>query len=1704
MRPDGLVHADGPAILAGSDTPSLQVPDGFDIFSAQFSRDGDDLVIAANDSPPLTVIDYFTVDSPPNLEMPNGAMLTGDVVELLAGPRAPGQYAQADAPEGAESIGRVETMSGTSTATRVSGETVELAKGDPVFQGDVIETAGDSTLGLRLEDGTLASMASHSRLVLNEFVFETGGSDNWMLVNLVEGAFAFLTGAIAPSGGMEITTPVAVMAIRGTMPVAFVAGEGGATEFFAASDKDYELLHLTTREILGIVSSAAGFSLSSPDAPLEAIQLDPATLEEIDGLLDVLNDAAAELGLLGIQDESGFHTYTSFGSIDGNLAALIEFLLLLDNALAEEAVLEVEDPDQFLMAEAELVASPDQAATDEMSPVIIDVLDNDSHPDGDVLTVIFADVPNGQGSVTIVDGHYLVFDPGTDFDYLALGETTNVVITYVVADSTGAVASSTATVTLTGINQAPVIAPVGETSLDEQTDTQPLNATIAVTFTDVDLNNVGHEAAVVGVAVNGEAGGLTLDNAALMALVSPGPVTKNAGDSNGAVDFFFTAGSTVFDYLAEGEIVTLTYTVEIDDGDGGTTQQTFDVTITGTNDAPVIDELLSDVVATVVEDGFDAAGNPVGNPDASGQILASDVDNGVSTFSVAQPNGSFGVFAINAAGEWTYTLDDAAADHLALGQTRTEVFEVTVTDGFGATDQVLVTITVQGSNDAPGVSNISLAATEDGPAVVAGFIGGDRDSDDNTASLTYEVTQPDKGSVINNGDGTFSFDPGDDFQDLAAGDTRQVTFTYTATDRHGLVSDPATVTVTVTGTNDVPVISGVSTGAVTEDAHPTTLTTGGALTIVDPDAGQSSFVPQTNVAGTYGSFTLLADGTWSYSADNTQSAIQQLGAGEWVTDSFTAVSFDGTASETVTVTIHGTNDAPVITVGSGDSAKAGLTESDVGLQAQGTLSASDVDISDQVTATVEGVVATGNFSGEISIAALAGFLTVSSPVIADGNTAGTLTWVFNSGNEAFDFLAKDDRLVLTYTVQVDDGNGGTDTLDVVITITGTNDAPVIDIEESVVADTVVEAGLNADQNTVGDQTASGQIVADDLDNGAVLTYSVATAVGIYGAFSIDAATGAWTYTLDEAKADHLALGESQLEEFTVTVTDEHGATDEVVVTIDVIGSNDAPTTDDVSGLSGFAGTAIEITLSGSDVDGTVSFFKITTAPTDGGLFLDAEGLTPIDPDNILASGNEATIYFIPDSGVSGDVTFQYAAVDNHGAVDQTPATVEITVETAKFYLMIHQDTWQGGADLPTFQDFRVTIGGITYNLGDLTVVDSNYYQVDDFGFTLGVGTGSGSKERYVIFEIDGVPGGGSAEISFDYKVTDAQGESVRDGIRFYAGDTPDGMVLVYDGDEDPAFTGNQKNEEFSLRVLSFNYALVAGATIAIDDVELTAPLDPIVLDLGEQGFDLSGITTFDLTNDGQQETLAWTGGEDGILVMDIDGSGAIESGNEVFSPFFNGGGFDDALAALASLDTNGDGVIDAADEAFADLLVWIDANGDGVSQSEELFSLADLGIASLNLNADNADYKIDGQKVIADGQFTWDDGTIGNYVAVELNEIFASSEPLVSGDQGSELGAQGQLFALTDLSMDEVIIDYREGDVIDLTQLGFELATGQFTGAAAAEFVQYDPGTGKLFVDVDGAGGRADFELASHLVTTPSSILVRLTDGSTTEDVVIV
>src|SRR5690606_2061248 len=117
-----------------------------------------------------------------------------------------------------------------------------------------------------------------------------------------------------------------------------------------------------------------------------------------------------------------------------------------------------------------------------------------------------------------------------------------------------------------------------------------LEAAIPIAFTDADLSDVGYGATVSDVYVESGPAGLTLTSAELMALVTPGAVTKEAGSVDGSAEFTFSASAlaSAFAYLADGETTTLVYTVAIDDGEGGVTPQSFAVTIEGTTGGPAV------------------------------------------------------------------------------------------------------------------------------------------------------------------------------------------------------------------------------------------------------------------------------------------------------------------------------------------------------------------------------------------------------------------------------------------------------------------------------------------------------------------------------------------------------------------------------------------------------------------------------------------------------------------------------------------------------------------------------------------------------------------------------------------------------------------------------------------------------------------------------------------------------------------------------------------------------------------------------------------------------------------------------------------------------------------------------------------------------------------------------------------------------------
>ncbi|MEZ5616210.1 MAG: putative Ig domain-containing protein [Rhodocyclaceae bacterium] len=161
------------------------------------------------------------------------------------------------------------------------------------------------------------------------------------------------------------------------------------------------------------------------------------------------------------------------------------------------------------------------------------------------------------------------------------------------------------------------------------------------------------------------------------------------------------------------------------------------------------------------------------------------------------------------------------------------------------------------------------------------------------------------------------------------------------------------------------------------------------------------------------------------------------------------------------------------------------------------------------------------------------------------------------------------------------------------------------------------------------------------------------------------------------------------------------------------------------------------------------------------------------------------------------------------------------------------------------------------------------------------------------------------------------------------------------------------------------------------------PRDPIILDLDGDGLETVGLASniyFDHDGDGVLTRTGWAGRDDALLVWDRNANGTIDTGAELFGDFTvlpNGTLAPNGFAALAALDSNGDGLIDATDPAFAELKLWRDASQDGISQGEEFISLTDAGIVSLNLTNLLKNQRLsNGNTLSREGSFTRADGSV--------------------------------------------------------------------------------------------------------------------------------
>jgi VCBS repeat-containing protein len=732
----------------------------------------------------------------------------------------------------------------------------------------------------------------------------------------------------------------------------------------------------------------------------------------------------------------------------------------------------------------------------------------------------------------------VTYDPEA-FRFLGEGETAVYKFTFTSASGQDS-ATQHLVFTVTGHNDAPVFAvndtplAFSETAGQTGQSSADLIVPIHLNFTDEDYSDVASSftlSASVSTHVTGTHA-TTPDLSKLpdsntlksyLKIVADGAdtdlgVSRTSLSDAGQVTAKFSAPDKVFDFLAAGEQIQLVYTIVVTDAHGASDTQTVTITVTGTNDVPVI--AAGDVAqATTIHEIPGQTGVPSADASPGGSIHFTDVDlTDRPTASIASQTATYtsadgqilsltpdqlaaieAGFTItpgsndnNGVVDWAYSLNDDQLDFLSKDEVIVLVTTIQVNDQNGGAATATITVNIhKGANDAPTVSSVndvSLAEQSDQTplhqTIVAQFTDVDLTETGHTASVqkvvVTGVTPPGASSgAITSGTfydllspgtvtklsgksvGTADFDfnaKSAIFDYLAVGEVVTLVYTIAVTDAAN-ATGTQTVTITITGTNDAPVIESADlSGAVTEQWTSTgLLKDSGTIAFSDVDLTDTHHIDPviTPSSGALGTLTAevrtdTTTGTggeiaWKYDVES--AAVEYLSAGETKVETFTITLDDGhggTVNQTVEVTITGTNDAPAI-----DSIAATnlveQTNQSVLSSSSISVTFTDHDLTDTGhTANITGVTFAGHHAGlSLDHSALIGLVTIDTVTKASGASTGEVDLHFSAPASAFDYLAANESLTLTYTIAVDDGDHGVGTQSFTVTITGTNDAPVL-------------------------------------------------------------------------------------------------------------------------------------------------------------------------------------------------------------------------------------------------------------------------------------------------------------------------------------------------------------------------------------------------------------------------------------------------------------------------------------------------------------------------------------------------------------------------------------------------------------------------------------------------------------------------------------
>ena len=992
------------------------------------------------------------------------------------------------------------------------------------------------------------------------------------------------------------------------------------------------------------------------------------------------------------------------------------------------------------------------------------------------------------GQLTIAaNGSYSYTANTAAADALDAGDIVTDVFNYTVSDGTAS-DHATLTITVIGKNDAPVAVNDTDGVLVTATVTDATNSEGSVISDDTDAD----DSSSLTVTKIQHSGAGSASN------VSMGTTRANGQSSTGTYGTLTIGADGTYSYVAGANAGTDVFTYTVSDGTS-TDTATLTITVSLSNNAPVAVNDTDDVNenATITESSGSellVADDTDANSDTLTvtQIAVTGGSNSSVTASTTHSNGTsitgtYGTLVVGADGSYTYTANTAAAEALDAGDTETDSFTYTVSDGI-AVDTATLIITVTGVNDTPVAVNDTDDVNENATITESSgselLVADDTDSD---ASSSLTVTQiavtggsnsavssgtthsdgtsitGTYGTLVVGANGAYTYTANTAAAEaLDAGDTETDSFTYTVSD--GTATATATLVITVTGVNDAPVAVN-DTDAVNEDATITESSGSELLVADDTDSDASSSLTVTQIAvtggsnssvasgsaynsnfttvnGTYGTLKVGADGTYTYTAD--KAAADALDAGDTATDSFTYTVSDGTATDTATliITVTGINDDPTA-VDDTASVNEDATVT-VSTASSGVIQDNDSD-ADADDATNSLVITQIKPSGGSNSSVSSG--TTHSDGTSVTGTYGTLvigadgTYSYVADQSAADALDAGDQVNDVFTYTVSDGNGGTATANITITVTGVNDAPVA-VNDT---DTVNEDA------TITESSGSELLVADDTDadadsaltvtqiavtggsNSSVASSSTynsngTSITGTYGTLVVGA-DGTYTYTADQSAADALDAGDTETDSFTYTVSDGT-ATDTATLIITVTGINDDPVavndTDAIDENATITESSGSELLVADDTDSDASSsLTVTQIAVTGGSNSSVTASTTYSNGTSI-TGTYGTLVV----GADGSYTYtaNTAAAEALDASDTVTDSFTYTVSdgtaTDTATLVI---TVTGVNDAPTATDNTVT-----------TLEDTNHvFSTSDFNFSDSDDSGSLNKIKITSLEDNG-------------------------------------------------------------------------------------------------------------------------------------------------------------------------------------------------------------------------------------------------------------------------------------------------------------------------------------------------------------------------------